>query len=88
MFLKTTGFIVSNTVGREISCKKSYLSTKSRPQFNILEALPTSSEKQLGLYFEVKRNSDYADHFSTHCRVIDSQSIARNLHTSPLIRGP
>lgn len=39
------------------------------------------------LGFWSKAERDYADHFTTHCRVIDSQSIGCNLHTSPLIRG-
>lgn len=89
--VKSTGFIPrhqsSNTLGRLISWKESYLSIKFRSRFNISMALPTSPEKQLGLYFQVKRNSDYADHFTTHGWVIDSQSIGCNLHTSSLIRG-
>lgn len=65
--------------------KRSYL--KSGPRLNVSVVLPIVLEKQLGLDFEVKRNSDYADHFTAHCRLIDSQSIGCNLHTSPLIRG-
>ena len=71
---------------RSPAMKWSYLSAKSGPWLNVSVALPIVLEKQLGLDFEVKRNSDYADHFTTHCRVIDSPSIGWNLHTSPLIR--
>ncbi len=67
--------------------KRSYFWTKSRPWLNVSVALPIVLEKQLGLDFEVKRNSDYVDHFTTHCRVIDSHSIGCNCHTSPLIRA-
>lgn len=72
---------------RSPAMKRSYLKTKSRPWLNVSVALPIVLEKWLGLGFEVKWNSDYADHFTTHCQVIDSQSIRCNLHTSTLIRG-
>lgn len=63
------------------------LKAQARPWLNALVALPIVLAKQLGLDFEAKRNSDYADHFTTHCRVIDSQSMACRHHTLPLIRG-
>lgn len=69
---------------RSPTMKRSYL--QSRPWLNVSVVLPIVLKKQLGLDFEVKRNSDYADHFTTHCRVIDSQSIGCNLYTSSLIR--
>lgn len=55
--------------------KRSYLQTTYMPLpllLHVSVTLPIALSKQPGMDLKVKRNADFADHFTTHCRVIDS----------------